>query len=159
MESPKKIAKRIRGDVALNSEVRTLRKDLESMIERSIVEGSTAALEPIETELRVLSSAVAEANRRISELQSTMQGLIVGSVSLSTDPALWKEKAQTGELAFHKTRNIRSRPDWAQGNELFWKRHGFDSEGWSGKFIVDVGAGSRLRTLYFKGAIQKSLWG
>lgn len=71
---------------------------------------------------------------------------------LAIDTETWTNVAQPGELAFHKRPNIRSGEDWEKTNAAFWERRGFSPDGWTGKFIVDVGAGSRLRTLYFKGA-------
>jgi SAM-dependent methyltransferase len=64
----------------------------------------------------------------------------------------WSKIAQQGELAFHKRPNLRSTGDWEVKNTQFWARRKFSPEGWEGKLIVDVGAGSRLRTLYFQGA-------
>ena len=68
------------------------------------------------------------------------------------NPETWSKIAQQGELAFHKRPNLRSTGEWETKNSLFWARRGFSAEGWEGKLVVDVGAGSRLRTLYFQGA-------
>ena len=70
----------------------------------------------------------------------------------TVDPKSWSGVAQPGELAFHKRPGLRSSPDWEAKNVAFWRRRGFSPHGWEGKLIVDVGAGSRLRTLYFNGA-------
>lgn len=67
-------------------------------------------------------------------------------------PDAWSHVAQRGELAFHKRPNLRSSAEWEIKNSEFWVRRGFTAEGWDGKLVVDVGAGSRLRTLYFQGA-------
>src|SRR5688572_26558141 len=64
----------------------------------------------------------------------------------------WVEVAQEGELNWHKKPNVRARPDWETGNAKLWADWGFDQLGWANKLVLDVGAGSRLRTLYFKGA-------
>jgi SAM-dependent methyltransferase len=68
------------------------------------------------------------------------------------DEASWADVAQQGEMGFHKRPNMRSSDTWERDVERDWRELGFDSNGWEGKLIVDVGAGSRLRTLYFKGA-------
>lgn len=70
----------------------------------------------------------------------------------TVDPETWSSVAQPGELAFHKRTNIRSGADWPASNAAFWKRRGFAPDGWERKLVVDVGAGSRLRTLYFRDA-------
>jgi SAM-dependent methyltransferase len=70
----------------------------------------------------------------------------------SVDRKRWSSEAQAGELAFHKRPNSRSDPSWDESNAKRWRRFGFEPDGWQGKLVVDVGAGSRLRTLYFRGA-------
>jgi SAM-dependent methyltransferase len=70
----------------------------------------------------------------------------------SVDRKRWSAEAQGGELAFHKRPNTRSDPSWDENNTKRWRRFGFEPHGWGGKLIVDVGAGSRLRTLFFEGA-------
>jgi SAM-dependent methyltransferase len=71
----------------------------------------------------------------------------------SIDRAEWATSAQEGELGFHKRHNFRADEQvWRAAVETDWQAAGFSPEGWEDKFIIDVGAGSRLRTLYFKGA-------
>jgi SAM-dependent methyltransferase len=70
----------------------------------------------------------------------------------TVDPETWSGVAQPGELAFHKRPGLRSSPDWEAKNAAFWQRRGFSADGWEGKLVVDVGAGSKLRTRYFRGA-------
>lgn len=71
---------------------------------------------------------------------------------VAINPQTWSNVAQSGELAFHKRPGLRSSAEWETKNVEFWQRRKFSAEGWDGKWIVDVGAGSRLRTLYFQGA-------
>jgi SAM-dependent methyltransferase len=69
------------------------------------------------------------------------------------DRDAWAEAAQNGELDFHKRHNFRAEEQvWRTCVERDWKILGLEPTGWEGKFIIDVGAGSRLRSLYFKGA-------
>lgn len=70
----------------------------------------------------------------------------------AVDRRRWSSVAQTGELEFHKKPNSRSEPTWDENNSRLWRRLGFEPDSWEGKLIVDVGAGSRLRTLFFRGA-------
>lgn len=74
------------------------------------------------------------------------------STRTAVDRKRWSADAQAGELAFHKRPNSRSDRSWEENNEKLWRRLGFEPDGWEGKLIVDVGAGSRLRTLFFRGA-------
>jgi SAM-dependent methyltransferase len=68
------------------------------------------------------------------------------------NPETWSKVAQPGELAFHKRPNLRSSAEWQTKNTRFWAARKFSPEGWEGKWVIDVGAGSRLRTLFFRGA-------
>lgn len=85
--------------------------------------------------------------RQSAQLTKAIRGL---ERPTTVDPETWSSVAQPGELAFHKRPNIRAGSDWAAKNATFWKRRGFTRDGWEGKLVVDVGAGSRLRTLYFR---------
>jgi SAM-dependent methyltransferase len=91
---------------------------------------------------------------RILERQNAQLSLIMKHLDVpeTVDPSVWDSVAQPGELAFHKRPNIRSTGQWEAKNAQFWQRRGFSAEGWDGKLIVDVGAGSRLRSLFFRGA-------
>lgn len=91
---------------------------------------------------------------RLLERQSAQLAEILNrlEVPATVDPESWGTVAQPGELAFHKRPGLRSSAEWEVKNVAFWERRGFDADGWKGKLIVDVGAGSRLRTLYFRGA-------
>ena len=124
MTSPSDWFKRARGDSAIFAAEQRLQERLDAQA----------------SEIAALRSDVA----RLSD------GL--GGVAMRTDISSWERLAQPGELEFHKRPGIRSEADWEQGNATFWRRHGFESQGWQGKTIVDVGAGSRLRILYFEGA-------
>jgi SAM-dependent methyltransferase len=90
--------------------------------------------------------------RTESEVKSLRLAIEPPDAVLTGDANTWKQTAQPGELAFHKSKNIRSGAQWVSGNKVFWRNQGFSPKGWEGKVIVDVGAGSRLRTLFFKGA-------
>jgi len=69
------------------------------------------------------------------------------------DRSAWADAAQNGELDFHKRHNFRAEEKvWRECVVRDWKILGLEPTGWEGKFIVDVGAGSRLRSLYFEGA-------
>ncbi|MDR1462549.1 MAG: class I SAM-dependent methyltransferase [Azoarcus sp.] len=76
----------------------------------------------------------------------------MSNIKLSIDYKDWAEKAQPGELAFHKKPNSRTNTDsfYKSNSELF-KKHGFSPNQFSGGVVIDAGAGSRLRAKYFKG--------
>lgn len=102
-------------------------------------------------------NVVRQAELRITKLlqqQSAQLAEIINRLERTTaiDPKTWSTVAQPGELAFHKRPGLRSGADWEAKNVAFWERRGFVPDGWEGKLVVDVGAGSRLRTLYFRGA-------
>jgi len=61
----------------------------------------------------------------------------------------WKSKSQEGELKFHQKPGIRSQANWDSSNEVFWSNFGFSKQDFVGRRLLDVGAGSKLRGLYF----------
>ncbi|MRR11376.1 hypothetical protein EG835_02570 [bacterium] len=64
----------------------------------------------------------------------------------------WQEQAQEGELEFHKHDDWRPSEDFMRQTHALFASFGFDPDAWAGKTIVDLGAGSRLRTKYFADA-------
>jgi hypothetical protein len=65
----------------------------------------------------------------------------------------WASAAQEGELDFHKRHNFRAEQEvWWTHVQRDWEALGLKPTGWDGKVIIDVGAGSKLRSLYFEGA-------
>jgi SAM-dependent methyltransferase len=131
-----KTFKRLRGDVALRHEIAGLSAQiarLEALVNRQavVLDGLNARLGGPSS----LTATVPPATPRLKE-----------------DLDSWKNKAQPGELAFHKRPNDRSGADWHRLNSAVWRRYGFEPTGLEGKVIIDIGAGSRLRTLYFEGA-------
>jgi 2-polyprenyl-3-methyl-5-hydroxy-6-metoxy-1,4-benzoquinol methylase len=71
----------------------------------------------------------------------------------SIDRDAWASAAQEGELGFHKRHNFRAEKEvwWAHVTKD-WEALGLKPTGWEGKTIIDVGAGSKLRSLWFEGA-------
>lgn len=70
----------------------------------------------------------------------------------STDQNQWKEQAQTGEFNYHKKDSWRSSPQFKSDVAARLGYFGFSETDFQGKTIVDVGAGSRLMTTFFKDA-------
>lgn len=71
----------------------------------------------------------------------------------SIDRDAWASAAQEGELGFHKRHNFRAEQQvWWTHVQRDWAALGLKPTGWEGKVIIDVGAGSKLRSLYFEGA-------
>lgn len=68
------------------------------------------------------------------------------------DRAEWQRTAQEGEFDFHQKSTWRQTPDFMAQTSRLFDHFGFSPEGWAGKTIIDLGAGSMLRTRYFKGA-------
>lgn len=67
---------------------------------------------------------------------------------------LWKIFQQTSELKHHKGEGgeFRSSNDFDKQSDRFFKALGYDKAEFSQKWIIDVGAGSRLRTHFFNEA-------
>jgi 2-polyprenyl-3-methyl-5-hydroxy-6-metoxy-1,4-benzoquinol methylase len=77
-------------------------------------------------------------------------------VKIQSSKEQWENISQGGELEFHKRPNIRSDSQkFLEGNSRLWTMLGFKSDQYTGKTILDVGAGSKLRGKFFSNA---TLW-
>jgi len=74
------------------------------------------------------------------------------SPRLRTDVAHWREVDQEFELAFHRGNELRRSDRFAEETRIFFGSFGFSENQFRGRLILDIGAGSRLRTTFFKGA-------
>ncbi|MFT5528178.1 MAG: SAM-dependent methyltransferase [Pirellulaceae bacterium] len=64
----------------------------------------------------------------------------------------WKSKAQVGELEFHVREKARPNADMYLRDREIFEAFGFTAEQFQGETVVDLGAGSHLRTKFFQGA-------
>ena len=78
------------------------------------------------------------------------RGKVVAKTTESREK--WASEAQEGEFAFHKTNKWRQTPDFMIQTDRLLRHFGFTPEQYAGKVVVDVGAGSMLRTRFFTGA-------
>lgn len=65
---------------------------------------------------------------------------------------LWRIASQTGELRFHQHDQWRQSPDFMIQTTALFSAWGYGPDDLTGQLVVDIGAGSRLRTRYFRGA-------
>jgi SAM-dependent methyltransferase len=68
------------------------------------------------------------------------------------DRLAWKKFAQSGELDFHKTNQWRQTESFMIDTGRLFEYFGFEPEQFRDLTLMDLGAGSRLRTLWFRGA-------
>lgn len=134
------ILKRMRGDalvrqVAARSELQAAR-----------------LTELIEAQNKTLSELKSQIARLEKKLEPPAPAAAGPTLIRSTDTESWSSVAQEGELGFHKRPNMRSDAAWSANVAKDWQELGFEADAWKGKTVIDVGAGSRLRTLYFEGA-------
>jgi 2-polyprenyl-3-methyl-5-hydroxy-6-metoxy-1,4-benzoquinol methylase len=73
-------------------------------------------------------------------------------VQTACDYNRWRKKAQTGELAFHRQDTWRPSENFAARNASLFERFQFRPDQYVSKTVIDVGAGSKLRTKFFQGA-------
>jgi SAM-dependent methyltransferase len=94
-----------------------------------------------------------EINERLARIEESLKRP-AAPLRATIDRETWQGAAQEGELSFHKTNaGFRGQDDvWQTAVDTDWRAAGFSPEGWLGKTIFDVGAGSRLRSLWFEGA-------
>lgn len=135
--------KRARGDAAVRDALRPIRAELGRL---------AAELEAHRTELDQVRSMLGTNLEARQEFSGRGAVAEIASPSLHHDVDQWREAAQPGELEFHKRPNDRSGEGWEQLTAEIWARYGFSASDFEGKTIIDVGAGSRLRTLFFKDA-------
>lgn len=64
----------------------------------------------------------------------------------------WQRSAQPGELAFHQQDRYRRGVRFAVDSARIFGHFGLGAHDYQAKTILDLGAGSRLRTRYFQGA-------
>jgi len=69
--------------------------------------------------------------------------------SASTSESDWQNIAQEGEFAFHRTDTWRVTSDFMDQSEALFAYFGFIPDDWEGKTVLDLGAGSKLRSKYF----------
>jgi 2-polyprenyl-3-methyl-5-hydroxy-6-metoxy-1,4-benzoquinol methylase len=65
------------------------------------------------------------------------------------NPGSWKATAQEGEFQFHKTSTWRQTDEFRNQSERLFEHFGLMRDDYAGKTVVDLGAGSMLRTKYF----------
>lgn len=126
--------KRLRGDTYFDTRFARAERDLQEI---------RAAVVRIEKQLAALSGRpVSTASAEAPAAPKTVH-----------DEDAWAKSAQPGELAFHIRPGIRARDDqWSAEVNSKWEYAELGPNDYEGKVVVDIGAGSRLRTLYFKGA-------
>lgn len=64
--------------------------------------------------------------------------------------AHWKSKAQVGELEFHVNHKRRPDADMQLRDREIYEAFGFTADQFQGQTVVDLGAGSHLRTRFFQ---------
>lgn len=133
------VFKRLRGDVLV-------RKVAEEVIAEVRRQGQASA----ERE-RALANRVRDLEARLAAVDPR---LAPGAQRATIDKGEWADRAQAGELSFHvHNTGFRGNDDvWAKAIDADWRAAGFEPTGWKGKRVLDVGAGSRLRSLWFEDA-------
>ena len=66
--------------------------------------------------------------------------------------AAWQRWAQPGEYAFHRDDQWRAGPAFEADNARLFRHFGFRPDQFRGGVVIDLGAGSRLRSRFFEGA-------
>ncbi len=137
--------KRARGDAEVRRAERTVLNQVASL---------ETKVDELTRVVRILADRIESVDGGGRAGQSARQAASASRapVSLTTDSEAWRSTAQEGELSFHKKPNVRSGGQWEADTDRKWTTFGFDRDGWADKLIVDVGAGSRLRTKWFQGA-------
>jgi len=64
----------------------------------------------------------------------------------------WQSFAQEGEFEFHVGDTWRTSNDFVNQSRRLFEHFGFSAQGYAGKTVVDLGAGSKLRSKFFEKA-------
>lgn len=64
----------------------------------------------------------------------------------------WQQRSQEGELAFHKRDRWRRTAAFTAQSARLFRHFGFQPDEYADKTVVDLGAGSMLRSKFFRGA-------
>ena len=142
------LAKRLRGD---NLAWRISRQQTTRLADLA------TRVDALEAQLRLLRISSAQG---MAKLESQLQRLVEAYETRpaadpepgTSDPGAWASEAQLGELSFHARNHSYRGNDtvWWSAVEADWLALGLDRRSWAGKTVLDVGAGSRLRTLWFE---------
>ena len=74
------------------------------------------------------------------------------SARTTTSRLEWEREAQEGEFRFHKRDRWRQTGDFMAQTDRLFRHFGFAPADYAGKTVIDVGAGSMLRTKFFTDA-------
>ena len=74
------------------------------------------------------------------------------STALKADKEQWEKLAQTGEFDYHVNNKWRQSDDFMGQTHKLFDYFGFTPTSYSNKVVLDLGAGSKLRTKYFESA-------
>ncbi len=77
---------------------------------------------------------------------------LTGASITKTSKEKWEKVAHKGEFEFHKTNQWRNTDDFMVNTTNLFESFGFNKQSFAQKRIIDLGAGSKLRTKYFEGA-------
>lgn len=146
--------KRLRGDALVRATAQEQARQFQTVLKR---------LQTIDKRLQVLDRKVSGMNintfgARLDAIDKQLAHLAWGEegapLRAKIDRSSWGGAAQSGELDFHKSNvGFRAKDDvWHQAVDEDWRAAGFTQDGWEDKTVLDVGAGSRLRSLWFTGA-------
>lgn len=89
------------------------------------------------------------AKRTVRNLQ---RGRRKVSARTTTSRSEWEREAQEGEFRFHKRDRWRQTGDFIAQTDRLFRHFGFAPTDYAGKTVIDVGAGSMLRTKFFTDA-------
>jgi 2-polyprenyl-3-methyl-5-hydroxy-6-metoxy-1,4-benzoquinol methylase len=99
------------------------------------------------TNLRTVARRLKRGLYRIQHRNRPVDGDIT---AVSRDE--WEKRAQEGEFRFHKRDRWRQTDDFMVQTDRVFRHFGFNPNDYAGKTVVDVGAGSKLRTKFFEDA-------
>ncbi len=93
-----------------------------------------------------------ETERILNELKRHLSYLSKPTLKPKHDKISWQHEAQQGEFQFHLKNKWRTSDDFMIQTRALFTHFGFSPDAYHGKTIIDLGAGSKLRTKYFSGA-------
>lgn len=90
--------------------------------------------------------------KTLARLAGVMSRSGEGSDRTSCRYDAWQRRAQQGELKFHRQNTWRPSARFMEQTASLFEHFGFHPADYAGQTVLDLGAGSKLRTRYFRDA-------
>jgi SAM-dependent methyltransferase len=100
--------------------------------------------------MRLIRRTARRVKRALRRLLPKREPVVVPRTRVSRET--WGDRAQEAEFRFHKQDTWRHTDDFMIQTDRLFRHFGFGPDDYAGRTVVDLGAGSKLRTKFFRDA-------